>query len=286
MTRLLQSTSPKPSVRLDRGLFVVRSENLSLAVFLVAIVFLASSRFGATLRQYERISLMKNPLILCLLAFSGCATTSTQVSELNGEELKGRLLHSTVSIRPVTSPAKLVERTKGQSVGNFLFASVVSSVAMSGTNARSASELQANTEIGQTFGQQLNAALPTGSEAEGGHSADTLLASRLSERFSAASNPPATPSVELTVSTIRWELSYESFLGSSDYSLGYEFEVRAVGRDTDKQKTLKSVRCQGVAPEKMPLDAWQSDRYAAVGKAANEIANECFQLTMRGFGLE
>ncbi|MBS1227817.1 MAG: hypothetical protein H6R17_1094 [Proteobacteria bacterium] len=229
---------------------------------------------------------MKNSSILCLLALAGCATTSPQVSELIGQELKDRLQHSAVSIRPVTSPAKLVERTKGQSVGNFLFASIVSSVAMSGTGARSTSEFQANTEIGQTFGQQLNTALPTGSEAEGGGSADTLLASRLSERFSVAPDLPTTPPVELTVSTIHWELGYESFLGSSDYSLGYEFEVRAVGRDADKPKTLKSVRCQGVAPEKMPLEAWQSDRYAAVGRAANEIADQCFQRTMRAFGLE
>ena len=229
---------------------------------------------------------MQKPQIVYLLALVGCATTSTQVSELNGEALKDRLRHSRVSIRPVTAPAKLVERTKGQAVGNFLFASVVSSVATSGTGARSASELQANTQIGQTFSQQLNEALPTGSEAAGGGSVETLLAGRLSERFSVVPDLPTAPPVELSVSTIRWELGYESFLGSSDYSLSYEFEVRAVGRDMNKPQTLKSVRCQGVAAEKMPLDAWQFDRYAAVGKAANEIADKCFQLTMRVFGLE
>lgn len=229
---------------------------------------------------------MKKPLIVCLLALVGCATTSTQIPELNGEELKDRLHHSTVSIRPVTAPAKLVERTKGQAVGNFLFASVVSSVATSGAGAQSASELQANTQIGQTFSQQLNEALPTGSEAEGGYAVDTLLAKRLSERFSVVRDLPTALPVELTVSTIRWELSYESFLGSSDYSLGYALEVRAVGQDTDKPRTLKSVRCQGTAPEKMSLDEWQSDRYAAVGKAANEIADKCFQQTMKVFGLE
>lgn len=229
---------------------------------------------------------MKIPLILCLLALAGCATTSPQVAELNGEELKDRLQHSAVSVRPVTSPAKLVERTKGQAVGNFLLASVVSSVASSGAGARSASEFQANTQIGQTFGQQLNEALPTGSETEGGHSADALLAKRLNERFPAVPDRPSTSPVELAVSTIRWELGYESFLGSGDYSLGYEFEVQAVGRETDKLQTLKRVRCQGDAPEKMPLEAWQADSYAAVGKAANEIADRCFQLTMREFGLE
>lgn len=229
---------------------------------------------------------MKKPLIAFVLALAGCATTTTQVPELNGEELKDRLQRSIVSIRPVTAPAKLVERTKGQSVGNFLFASIVSSVAASGAGAQSASELQANTQISQTFSQQLNEALPTGSEAAGGGSADTLLAGRLSERFSVVPDLPTAPPVELTVSTIRWELGYESFLGGSDYSLRYEFEVRAVGRGTDKPQTLKSVRCQGVAPEKMPLDAWQSDRYAAVGKAANEIADKCFQLTMKVLGLE
>ena len=229
---------------------------------------------------------MKNMLILYILALTGCATTSTRISELNGAELNDRLRHSAVSIRPVTAPAKLVERTKGRVVGNFLFSSIVSSAAMSGGSVRSTSEFEANSQIGQAFGRQLNEALPTGSEAEGGYGVDTLLAKRLSERFAVVPDQPTAPPVELAVSTLRWELAYESFLGSSDYSLGYELEVRAVGQDTDKPKTLKSVQCQGAAPEKMPLDAWQSDHYAAVGKAANETADKCFQQTMRVFGLE
>lgn len=229
---------------------------------------------------------MKTLPILYVVALSGCATTSSRVSELNAEEIKDRMCHSVVSVRLLSGPAKLVERTKGQVIGNFLFASAVSSAAMSGGSVRSKSEFEANTQIGQTFGRQLNEALPTGAEAEGGHGVDTLLANRLNERFSVVPNQPTAPPVELTVSTLRWELSYESFLGGSDYSLGYELVVRAVGQDTDKPKTLKSVGCQGGVPEKMPLDAWRSNDYAAVGKAAREIADKCFQQTMTAFGLE
>jgi hypothetical protein len=229
---------------------------------------------------------MKNLLILYFLALSGCATTSPRVAELNVEEFKDRMRHSVVSVRPLTEPVKLVERTKGQAVGNFLFASAVSSAATSGANARSMSELQANAQIGQTFSSNLNEALPTGTEAEGGRGVDTLLAQRLNERFSVVPDLPTAPPVELVVSALRWELAYESFLGSSDYSLAYELVVRAVGHDTDKPKTLKSAGCRGNVPEKMPLDAWRSNDYAAVGKAAREIADKCFQQTMTAFGVE
>ena len=229
---------------------------------------------------------MKNLLILYAVALSGCATTSSRVSELNVEEIKDRICHSVVSVRPLSGPAKLVERTKGQVIGNFLFASAISSAAMSGASVRSTSELQANAQIGQTFSSNLNEALPTGSEAEGGHGVDALLAKRLNERFSVVPDLPTAPPVELFVSALRWELAYESFLGSSDYSLAYELAVRAVGLDADKPKTLKSVGCQGSVPEKMPLDAWRSNDYAAVGKAAREIADRCFQQTMTAFGLQ
>ena len=62
--------------------------------------------------------------------------------------------------------------------------------------------------------------------------------------------------------------------------------VAVIDRDTDKPRTLKRIQCQGDVPGKMPLDAWQADNYAAVNKAADDIADNCFKRTITAFGLE
>lgn len=54
----------------------------------------------------------------------------------------------------------------------------------------------------------------------------------------------------------------------------------------DAPKTLKRVFCHGNAPEKMPLDAWKADDHAALSKAAETIAEQCFQTTLSALGLE
>ncbi len=229
---------------------------------------------------------MKKALLIFVSALAGCATTSYQVSELTPDELKSRLQNGAISVRPVTAPVRLTERTKGQAVGNFIVSSVVSSVAASGTGARTASEMQANAQISQSFGQQLNQSLPTGSEVESGGGADARLARRLDDRFRQALQTEKTSPIELAVSTSRWELGYESFFTSSDYTLSYALTVAVIDRDTDKPRTLKRIQCQGDVPGKMPLDAWQADNYAAVNKAADDIADNCFKRTITAFGLE
>ena len=181
---------------------------------------------------------------------------------------------------------KLAERTKGQAVGNFLLASVVSSAASSGAGARTVGEMQANTQIGQTFGQELNRALPTGVESESEIGVEARLAKRLSERFTSA--PDGTPDnpIELVVSASRWELGYESFLASSDYTLSYALGVAMVEPSKEAPKILRRVFCQGQVPEKMPLDAWKADEHAALRKAADEIAEQCFRKTLSALGME
>ena len=221
-----------------------------------------------------------------LLILSGCATTRTPIAELTPDELKTRLQHGSVSVRPVTAPVKLAERTKGQAVGNFLLASVVSSAASSGAGARTVGEMQANTQIGQTFGQELNRALPTGVESESEIGVEARLANRLSERFPSA--PDGTPgnSIELVVSASRWELGYEPFLASSNYTLSFALGVAMVEPSKEAPKILRRVFCQGQVPEKMPLDAWKADEHAALRKAADEIAEQCFRKTLSALGME
>ena len=221
----------------------------------------------------------------CLLILSGCATNRTPITELTPDELRTRVQHSVVSVRSVTTSVKLVERTKGQAVGNFLLASVVSSAASSAAGARTAGEMQANTQIGQTFGQELNRALPTGAESDSGIGVEARLAKRLRERFpSAPGGTPGQP-IELVVSASRWELGYESFLASSDYTLSYALGVAMVEPLNEAPKTLARVSCQGHVPEKMSLEAWKADDHAAVSKAADRIAEQCFQQTLRALGL-
>ena len=228
---------------------------------------------------------MKKALLIFVSALAGCATTSYQVSELTPDELKSRLQNGAISVRPVTAPVRLTERTKGQAVGNFIVASVVSSVAVSGTKPRTVNEMHANTQIGQTFGQELNRALPTGAESDSGIGVEARLAKRLRERFpSAPGGTPGQP-IELVVSASRWELGYESFLASSDYTLSYALGVAMVEPLNEAPKTLARVSCQGHVPEKMSLEAWKADDHAAVSKAADRIAEQCFQQTLRALGL-
>lgn len=230
---------------------------------------------------------MKKMILLSLFVLTGCATTTHRGVELDQAQIRERLQRSTVSVHPVVSPARLVERTKGQAVGNFVVASVLSSAAGSGAGARSANEMQANTKVTQSFGQQLNQALPTGQETKGGaQGVDVVLLKRLSERFPAVPASPGAAPLELGVSVRQWELGYESFLTSSDYLLSYLLEVRVTEPGDGGAKLLKSVQCQGEAPRKMPLDAWQADDYREVNKAADEIAEDCYRLSMKVFGVE
>jgi len=225
-------------------------------------------------------------ILLCLLALAGCVSSPPRVAELSNEELKTRLQASTLVVRPVVRPAKLVERTKSQAVGNFLLSSVVSSVAMSNTGARTPAEFQSNMQIGQEFGKGMNEALPTSFESEFGHGADVFLVKRLSERFPPPSLPSDAETIELVVSSTKWELGYDSFFGSGGYALSSELEVRAIEPGSPNPRTLRSYHCQQNIPERMALDEWRADNYTAIDQAAERISEKCFQLTLMALGIE
>lgn len=226
-------------------------------------------------------------MLLCVLVLTGCATTSApRVAELSNEELKERLQHSTIVVRPITRPAKLVERTKSQVVGNFLISSLVSSAMMSNSGARTPSEFQANTQIGQQFGQGLNSALPTTRETDAGHGVDAFLVNRLSERFPTPSSSPEAEAIELVVSMLQWELSYESFTGSDAYVLNSGVEVRAIDTGSSDHRTLRSHRCTEKFTETMALDAWHADNDAAISRAADTLSEKCYRTALMALGID
>jgi len=233
----------------------------------------------------NRASLLAS-LLSSLVLLAGCVTSQPRVAELSNEELKTRLEGSSVIVRPVVSPAKLVERTKSQAVGNFLLSSIVSSIAVSNTGARTPAEFQTNMKIGQDLGQGMNEAMPTGSESDVAHGTDVFLVKRLSERFPPVSSSTDASAVELIVSSTKWELGYESFTGSSGYVLSSEVEVRAIEPASPAPRTLRSYRCPEKSPDTLTLDEWRAENYAAINRAAEKIAEKCYRLTLMALGLE
>lgn len=105
------------------------------------------------------LSLPKHTAICVLLLLAGCAS-APKTADLSPADLHVWFERSRIDVRPVDKPVLLAERTKSQAVGNFLVSSLVSSAAMSGGGAASPQQVQSHAQIGQTFGQQLNQALP------------------------------------------------------------------------------------------------------------------------------
>lgn len=234
----------------------------------------------------RNMKMVKELVLVSVLVLSGCATTNPRIAELSNEALQERLQSSVVVVRPVAQPAKLVERTKSQAVGNFLLSSLVSSAMMTDTGARTPAEFHNNMKIGQEFGQNLNAALPTGRETDAGQGVDRYLVDRLTARFPTPDPIPAAGLIELIVSQLQWELAYESFLGSSAYSLSSSVEVRAVEAGGSSPVTLRSHRCSEKAQETHSLDEWHADDNAAIRHVADALAEKCFRTTLMALGIE
>lgn len=227
---------------------------------------------------------MKKASVLLVLLLTGCATQGTAMLP-RAEEVRAQFQRNPVAVSPVTAPTALIERTKSTAVGNFLVASLVSSAAGSAGNATNPQAFQANTQISQEFGRQLNLALPTGYESGANRSADVALAQRLAERFQWAGTDATPGSIQLTVRGKRWELAYESFLSSSDYVLSYEMEVLATEYGGEKPRVISHVSCAGSAAARMPLDKWQADDYQSLRQEADAISGQCFEKALKVYGL-
>ncbi len=219
------------------------------------------------------------------LLLSACATNTT--ISATPTELRDKILHAKVTVLPIEKPAQLTEKTKAQAVGNVIVSSVVSSVAASGGGAASPQQFQNNINIGQTFGNELSKALPSSYGVSAGQGADLALAKKLSEFFSKKTSSPSAVERELSISVYAplWELGYISFLTSQDYALHYNLQVRILEKLDGKVSTLKTVSCAATAPEKMPLDQWQSADYAALNASAQTIVNTCFHQFLTEAGL-
>ncbi len=220
----------------------------------------------------------------CLL-LSACATNTTLTA--TPAELRNKIQHAHVTVLPITQPAQLTERTKAQAVGNFVFASVVSSVVGSSGSASNPQQFQANVDIATTFGNELSKALPTSYSVASGKGADLALAKTISD-YLAKSDPSSSPidqDLSIAVSAPLWELGYVSFLGSEDYALNYQLQVSVLEKSHGQTNPLKTVSCVASAPEKMPLDQWQSNDYAALNASAQTIVDSCFKRFLTETGL-
>jgi len=230
--------------------------------------------------------MVRRLVLVSVLMLAACVTTSPRVAELSNEDLKARLQNTAVVVRPVTQPAKLVERTKSQAVGNFLISSILSSAMMTNTGARSPAEFQNNAKIGQQFGQDLNSALPTGRETDSGEGVDRYLVDLLADRFPVRQPLPDAGSIELVTSMLQWELGYESFVGNTAYALSYGVEVRAIETGASQPITLRSHRCSEKVQQTMTLDEWHADNDAAIKRVAETLAKKCYRTTLMALGVE
>lgn len=232
---------------------------------------------------------MKHPLPLSALSacilLSACATNPTLTA--SPAELRAKIQHAHVTVLPIAQPAPLTEKTKAQAVGNFIFASVVSSVVGSSGSASNPQQFQANVDIATSFGNELSKALPTSYSVASGKGADLALAKKISDYF-AQSDPSANPvdkELSIAVSAPLWELGYTSFLGSEDYALNYHIQVSLLEKSNGKTSPVKTVSCAASAPEKMALEQWQANDYAAINASAQSIVDSCFKRFLQNTGL-
>ena len=223
-------------------------------------------------------------LVSCLL-LSACATTTTMTT--SSAELRDMILHAKVIVLPNEKPTQLAERTKAQAVGNVIVSSVVGSVAASSGSGANPQQFQNNMEIGRTFSNELSKSLPTSYSVGSGNGADLALARKLSEFLVKNAQAHGTVNRELFISVIAplWELGYISLLTSQDYALNYNLKVQVFEKLDGKTSTLKTVSCSASAKEKMPLDQWKSEDYAAVNASAQAIVNTCFNQFLTETGL-
>lgn len=224
-------------------------------------------------------------LLSVLFALTACSTAALR-PQLSDDEMRAKLRSSRVVVHPVSQPIMLSERTKAQATGNFLFSSLLSSAVGSAGAAGNPRAMQANADIAQTFGQQMNQALPADSTVAHGAGVDGVLAARLAEYFSGMETAPASgDEVVIDVSARKWELGYESYLGSSDYALTWHFDAVASALQPEGVHVLKSASCQGKSTRRMPLDDWRADDYREVDAAAEDIVASCFDVFLKGLAL-
>ena len=223
-------------------------------------------------------------ILMLLFILTACSTAGRQ-PELAATEIGAKLLSSRVNVQPVSKPIMLSERTKAQATGNFLLSSLASSVIGSTGQAANPQAFQANAEIAQTFGQQMQQALPAGEAVASGWGVDVALADRLAEYFAGMQGNRTENEVSILVSARKWELGYQSFLGSSDYVLNYNFEVVASEAQPDSVRVLKTIFCQGEFDRRMPLDEWRNEDYREVNSAARDIVDSCLKLILKEMAL-
>lgn len=226
---------------------------------------------------------MKRLSALLIFLLTGCAT---QGGPLPGpDEVRAQFQRGPVVVSPVQKPVSLAERTKSAAVGNFIVASVASSVAGSAGASTNPSAMQANMDISQQFGRELNRALPSSYEAGTNVSADVAVAQRLASRFQWAGPEVAPGAIKLSVQAKKWELGYESFVGTSDYLLNYDLEVSATEQSGEKPRVISRVSCAGQAVSKMPLEQWKADNYRAVREAVDVISAQCLDKALKTYGV-
>ncbi len=228
------------------------------------------------------------PVIALSALFIASCNTMGKKNELAADQLRAKLQASRVVVEPVANPVMLVERTKSKAIGNMVISSVVASAVGSSGHPSTPQQFQNNVEIGQTLGQELNKALPTGSAVSSGNGVDLALASKLTGYFSDKSTGEVENSSEAITVSIKanlWELGYKSMLTSSDYALNYDLRLSVEEKVGDKTQPLKQIVCQGEAPIKMPLEQWKAENYQKVDTAAQDVVDRCFELAMTEMGL-
>lgn len=220
-----------------------------------------------------------------LLAFAMTACSTTPATPKNA--LREAILNSHVAVAPIAKPAQLSEKTKAQAIGNFVVATVVSSVVGSGATAGNAQEMQANMQIMQSFNQNLQQVLPNSYVVSAGKGADLALAKKLSDHLGSKqqSTMPNNRELSIVVNTPLWELGYVSFLTSQNYALNYNLQVSVLEQKDGKPQALKTVSCVSSAKEKMPLETWKAENYKAVDASAEIIVQACFNQFLAETGL-
>ncbi len=214
-----------------------------------------------------------------LLLLGACA--SAPVVNKTPEELRAQIMQRQISIAPIKTPIRLSEKTKAQAVGNFVIATVVSSVATSGGGS-----VDSQMQIGQDLSRNLQNHLPDNMSVAGGQGVDLALAKKWSDYFAKQENANnAEKKARLTIEAKNWTLEYTSFFGSSDYALNYHLQIALLEDAPEGKNALGGFSCIGTAEKKFTLEEWQLENYRAVDQEALKIVEQCFSQTLQRFGL-
>jgi hypothetical protein len=228
------------------------------------------------------------PVITVSALLVASCNTMEKKPDLAADQLRVKLQASRVDIQPVTVPANLVERTKSKAIGNMVISSVVSSAVGSSGNPSSMQQFQNNVEVGQTLGQELQKALPSGNLVSSGNGADLALANKLADYFndkSSSVDGKSNGQITVSIKANLWELGYKSMLTSSDYALNYDLRMNLAESVGDQMRPLKQIVCRGEAPDMMPLEQWKANDYQKVDAAIPDIVDRCFNLAKVEMGL-